>query len=70
MFPRACLGEKRVKGIIPVAHGGVAGHLTIWMDAVLQTVELPAGVPHLHARLPYVDGYAFSLRTKTGELLQ
>lgn len=43
------------------SHRLVAGHLAIRLDAMLKTVELPAGVPHLDARLANVDRDAFTL---------
>lgn len=50
------------------SHRLVAGHLAIWLDTMFQTVELPAGVPHLNTCLAYVDGDAFTLeeRKRTG----
>ena len=44
-----------------VSHRLLDGHLSVRLDVVLQTVELPAGVPHLDASLAYVDGDAFTL---------
>lgn len=40
----------------------VAGHLAIRLDAMLETVELPAGVPHLDTSLAYMDRNAFTLQ--------
>ena len=31
------------------------GHEAVGLDAMLEAVELPAGIPHLDARLSYVD---------------
>ena len=31
-------------------------HLTIWLDAVLEAVQLPAGIANLDAGLADVDG--------------
>ena len=36
-----------------------AGSLDYHLDAVLQTIQLPAGIGHLTARLADVDGDAF-----------
>ena len=44
----------------------VAGHLAIWLDTVLQTVELPTGVPHLNTSLAYMDRDAFTLGVGRG----
>lgn len=49
------------------SYGLVAGHLAIWLDAMLQTVELPTGVPHLDTRLAYMDRDTFTLEQKKKE---
>ena len=49
------LGEEGVESIITTSDGLVRWHLSIRLDAVLQTVELPAGVPDLTAGLANVD---------------
>lgn len=46
------------------SYGLVTGHLAIRLDAMLQTVELPTGVPHLDTSLAYVDRDAFTLEQK------
>ena len=50
------LGEERVERVIAAADGLVGGHLAVRLDAVLQAVELPAGVANLDAGLADVDG--------------
>ena len=48
------VGRLRVEGVEGVAlaaDGGVRRHLAVGLDAVLQAVQLPAGVADLHARL-------------------
>ena len=52
MFSGAGLTEERVEGVITTADGLVAGHLSVRLDAVLQTVELPAGIANLDTGLP------------------
>ena len=47
----AGLTEEGVEGVITASDGLVTGHLPIGLDAVLQAVQLPAGVAHLHAGL-------------------
>ncbi len=49
------LREEGVEWVIGLSDAGIAGHLAVWLNAVLQAVELPAGIPHLHACLPNVD---------------
>lgn len=55
MFTSSSLTEKGVEGIISSSNGLVAGHLTIWLDAMLQTVELPACIAYLSAGLADMD---------------
>ena len=64
VFARASLTEERVEGVIPASHGLVAGHLSVRLDAVFQTVELPASIAHLHASLADMDADALTLQTK------
>ena len=53
--------EEGVEGVITTANGLVGGHLAIRLDAVLQAVELPAGVAHLATGLAHMDGDALTL---------
>ncbi|CAN7986689.1 unnamed protein product, partial [Ixodes pacificus] len=55
MLAGPSLAEKGVEGVVAPADGLVAGHLPIRLDAVLQAVELPAGIANLHACLAHVD---------------
>ena len=65
MFSSAGLTEERVERVIPAADGLVAGHLSVRLDAVLQTVELPAGIANLDAGLTNVDTDTLTLKWKT-----
>ncbi len=49
------LREKGVEGIITAANGLVRGHLAIGLDAVLEAVELPAGITNLDTGLADMD---------------
>ena len=49
------LGEEGVEGIITATDGLVGGHLAIGLDAVLEAVQLPAGVTDLDTSLTDVD---------------
>jgi hypothetical protein len=51
----AGLGEEGVEGVIATADGLVGRHLAIRLDAVLEAVELPAGVTDLATALADVD---------------
>ena len=49
------LTEERVKLVVLGTRGVVIGHLTIRLDAVLQAVQLPAGIADLNPALTYVN---------------
>ena len=61
----SCLVEEGVEGVVATAHGLVGGHLAIRVDAVLQAVQLPAGVAHLHSGLPHVHRDTLPLRAQS-----
>ena len=44
--------------------GLLGAHLAVWLDAVLEAVQLPARVADLAARLADVDGDALALQTR------
>merc|ERR1719281_223399 len=56
VLARAGLREEGVEGVVAAADGLVGGHLAVGLDAVLEAVELPAGVADLDASLTKVDG--------------
>merc|ERR1719367_2739281 len=49
------LAEEGVEGVISTPDGLVRGHLTIRLDAMLQAIQLPAGITDLHAGLAYMN---------------
>ena len=55
----ASLGEEGLEGVI--AEGLVGGHVAVGLDAMLEAVELPAGVSDLATGLADVDGDALTL---------
>ena len=55
MFSSTSLVEEGVEGVVTAADGFVTWHLTIRLDAMLQTVQLPAGVAHLATSLTHMD---------------
>ena len=61
MLPSSGLTEEGVEGVVPPADGLVAGHLAVGLDAVLQTIQLPAGIAYLGPGLADMDGDAFTL---------
>ena len=48
-------GEKGVEGVVATTDGFVGRHLTVWLDAVLEAVELPASITDLGTGLTDVD---------------
>ncbi len=55
------LTEEGVEGVITSSNGLVAGHLPIRLDAVLKTIEFPAGIADLDSSLTNVDRDALTL---------
>lgn len=47
--------EERVEGVIAAAQRLVRRHLPVGLDAMLQTVQLPARIADLHASLTHVN---------------
>jgi hypothetical protein len=61
-------GEEGVEGIITTSHGLVSGHLTIRLNAVLETVKFPAAVTGLDTGLAHMDGDTFcEIRRRGGD---
>ena len=60
----AGLGEEGAEGVIAVPHGLVRGDGAVRLDAVLETVKLPAGIAHLATGLADMDGDALALEEK------
>jgi len=54
------LAEKGVERVIAATDGLVGGHLSIWLDTVLEAVQLPASVTDLDTGLSDVDGDTFA----------
>ena len=63
MLASAGLAEEGVEGVVTTADGLVGGHLAVGLDAVLQAVQLPAGIADLHSGLAHVDGDTLTLHT-------
>ena len=49
------LAEEGVEAVVSASHSLVRRHAAIRLNAVLQAVELPAGVTDLHSGLADVD---------------
>ncbi len=56
MLARPSLTEEGIKGVIRLADSLITWHLPIWLNAMLETVKLPAGIAHLAAGLTDMDG--------------
>jgi len=61
VLPIAGLAEEGGEGVVVAPPRLFAGHLAVGLDAVLQAVQLPAGVAHLDSGLADVDRDTLSL---------
>ena len=59
VLARPGLGEEGGEAVVP--EGLVAGHVAVWLDAVLEAVQLPARVADLNPGLADVDGDTLTL---------
>ena len=64
VLARARLREEGVEGVVAAADRLVRRHLAVRLDAVLEAVELPAGVARLDARLAHVERDHLTPRTR------
>jgi hypothetical protein len=55
VFAGTSLREKGVEGVVTTADSFIGRHLTVWLNAVLEAVELPASVTDLRSGLSDVD---------------
>ena len=60
VFTRTSLREKGVETVVAATNGFIAWHLSVWLDTVLEAVELPTSVSDLNSGLADVDRDAFS----------
>jgi hypothetical protein len=65
MLAGASLTEESVEGVVTATHRFVRGHLTVRLDAMLQTIQFPACVADLHTGLAHVDRNALALYKNT-----
>lgn len=75
VLPRCCLTEEGLKRRIHLFglwfrrfHLLGARNGPVRLDPMLKAVQLPAGIAHLHASLPDVDGNALPLEGGNGSL--
>ena len=64
VFAATCHREEGCEAIVMISCNLVTGHGPIWLDTVLHTVELPAGIAHLDSGLAHVYIDNFTLETK------
>ena len=55
VLPSAGFTEESVERVVSTADSFVAGHLTIGLDSMLQTVQFPTTVPNLNTGLANMD---------------
>ena len=61
VFAGTSLTEEGIERVITTSNCLVTWHLSIRLDAMLQTVQLPAGIAHLDTSLTYMDGDTLTL---------
>ena len=62
VFASTSLTKERIERVVGSPNALVTGHLTIRLDAVLKTVQLPAGIAHLDSGLADMDRDTFTLK--------
>lgn len=65
MFAGSSLTEKGVVAVISAPDSLVRWHLTIRLNAMLETVQLPTGITNLGTSLADVDRNALTLQKTT-----
>ena len=63
VFASSSLAEERVERVVSSTNRLVTRHLTIRLDAMLETVQFPAGIAHLHSGLADMHADALTLQT-------
>ena len=61
MLPSTRFTKESVERVVSPTNGFVGGHLAVWLNAMLQTVEFPASVTNLHSSLPNMNGNTLTL---------
>ena len=62
VFSGTSFREEGVEGIITTTNGLVTWHLSIRLDAVLQTIQLPTSISYLNSSLSHMDGDTLALK--------
>ena len=61
MLSGSSLAKEGVEGVISATDCLIGRHLSVRLDTVLETVELPAGIPNLDTGLSSVDRNTLTL---------
>ncbi|KAF3843016.1 hypothetical protein F7725_001865 [Dissostichus mawsoni] len=64
MLSCPCLTEEGVEAVVPSSSGPATGHLSVWLQPMLQTVQLPAGIANLSSSLAHMNRDTFTLQRK------
>ena len=62
MFSSSSFTEEGIERVISSTDGLVTGHLTVRLDAVLETVQFPAGIADLDSGLSDMNWNDFTLK--------
>ena len=60
VFASSGFAEESVERVVSASNGLVGGHLSVRLDTVFKTVQLPAGVSNLDTGLSHVDRDTFT----------
>jgi hypothetical protein len=55
MFSCSSFTEESVEGVVSTTDSFITWHLTIWLNSVFKTVQLPTGIAHLNSGLANMD---------------
>lgn len=62
MLSSSRFAEESVEGVVAATYGLIRRHLPVRLDAMLQAIELPAGIADLHTSLSDVNRDALTLQ--------
>ena len=68
MFASSSFAEESVERVVSSSDTFVRGHLSVWLDTVLETVQLPTGIANLYTGLTNMDRNTLTLGIKKKDL--
>ena len=68
MFPCTSLREESIERVVSSTNGLIRWHLTVWLNAMFQTIQLPTSIPDLDTSLTNMDGDTFTLKLRKNVL--